>query len=151
MHAAHDSMVHPEHHMARIDAISGSFRRKHASGLRASICLLSALLTFTGAVPASPQSTDLIVEQKVLELPSYTTVAGATIKNVRIGWEAAGTLNADKSNAILITHFFTGTSHAFGRYSAGDKVAGYWDGLIGPGKLIDTNKYYVISSDTLVN
>jgi homoserine O-acetyltransferase len=94
---------------------------------------------------------DLIVEKKTFELPTYTTVAGQTIKNVKIGWEAAGTLNADKSNAILIAHFFSGTSHAFGKYAAGDKAPGYWDAIIGPGKAIDTNKYYVISSDTLVN
>jgi homoserine O-acetyltransferase len=94
---------------------------------------------------------DLIVEKKVFELPRYTTAANATIKNVRIGWEAAGTLNADKSNAVLITHFFSGTSHAFGKYAAGDSAAGYWDSIIGPGKPIDTNRYYVISSDTLSN
>ena len=84
-------------------------------------------------------------------MPSYTTVAGETIKSVKIGWEAAGTLNADKSNAILITHYFSGTSHAFGKYATSDKAAGYWDAIIGPGKAIDTNKYYVLSSDTLVN
>jgi len=124
---------------------------KRASINRASIYVLFALLTLAGAAPGYAQSADLIVEKKVFELPSYTTVAGATIRNVRVGWEAAGTLNADRSNAILITHFFSGTSHAFGRYNASDKVPGYWDSLIGPGKLIDTNKYYVISSDTLVN
>ena len=97
------------------------------------------------------QGVDLIVEKKTFAMPSYTTVAGATIKNVKIGWEAAGTLNADKSNAILITHFFTATSHAFGKYSKDDKAAGYWDYLMGPGKIVDTNKYYVLSSDTLVN
>src|SRR5262249_49371875 len=80
-----------------------------------------------------------------------TTVGGQTIKNVKIGWEAAGTLNADKSNAILVPHFFSATSHAMGKYSAADKVAGYWDAIIGPGKAIDTNKYYVISADTRVN
>jgi homoserine O-acetyltransferase len=100
---------------------------------------------------AVAQTGDLIVEKKTFELPSYTTAAGQTIKNVKIGWQAAGTLNADRSNAILITHFFSGTSHAFGKYKADDKTAGYWDSIIGPGKLIDTNKYYVISSDTLVN
>lgn len=97
------------------------------------------------------QGADLIVEKKTFAMPSYTTVAGATIKNVKIGWEAAGTLNADKSNAILVTHFFTATSHAFGKYSKDDKAAGYWDYLIGPGKIVDTDKYYVLSSDTLVN
>jgi homoserine O-acetyltransferase len=100
---------------------------------------------------AAAQGGDLIVEKKTFEMPSYTTVGGATIKNVKIGWEAAGTLNADKSNAILIGHFFSGTSHAFGKYAASDKAAGYWDAIVGPGKAVDTNKFYVISSDTLVN
>src|SRR5215475_6388090 len=112
----------------------------------------AALIVLLCAVPVAARAqTDLIVEKKTFELPSYTTAAGAAIKNVKIGWEAAGTLNADKSNAILITHFFSGTSHAFGKYAASDKAAGYWDGIIGPGKPVDTNKYYVLSSDTLVN
>src|SRR5215210_1916716 len=107
-------------------------------------------LAFVLAAAGSARSAELIVEKKTFELPSYTTVAGAMIKNIKIGWQAAGTLNANKSNAILITHFFSGTSHAFGKY-ADDDTAGYWDAIIGPGKLIDTNRYYVISSDTLVN
>lgn len=110
-----------------------------------------AVVALVGALPLAASAQDLIVEKKIFSLPSYTTVAGETIKDVTIGWQAAGTLNADKSNAILIPHFFSGTSHAFGKYAASDKVAGYWDSIIGPGKLIDTNKYYVISSDTLVN
>jgi homoserine O-acetyltransferase len=75
--------------------------------------------------PASAFPQDLMVEKKVFELPSYSTDGNATIKHLRIGWEAAGALNADKSNAILITHFFSGTSHAFGKYGAGDNAAGY--------------------------
>ncbi len=101
-------------------------------------------------VPGFAQQ-ELITEKKVFELPQYTTVNGATIKGVRIGWESYGTLNQDKSNAILVTHFFSGTSHAAGKYTAGDKAPGYWDAIIGPGKAIDTNKYFVLSSDTLVN
>ena len=101
--------------------------------------------------PLSAFAQDLIVEKKTFSMPSYTTVAGATIKNVKIGWELAGTLNADKSNAILVAHFFSGSSHAFGKYSKDDKAAGYWDYLVGPGKVVDTNKYFVLSSDTLVN
>jgi homoserine O-acetyltransferase/O-succinyltransferase len=93
----------------------------------------------------------LIVEKKVFEMPSLTTLGGKTIPNVRVGWQSAGTLNADRSNAILITHFFSGNSHAFGRYKPEDQAAGYWDAIIGPGKAIDTNRYFVLSSDTLVN
>ncbi len=118
-------------------------------------CRIGALVltTFLLLVPiaSNAQSDDVIVEKKTFELPSYTTVAGETIKSVKIGWESAGTLNADKSNAILITQYFSGTSHAFGKYTASDKAAGYWDAIIGPGKAVDTNKYYVLSSDTLVN
>jgi homoserine O-acetyltransferase/O-succinyltransferase len=115
------------------------------------VVVLAALSLGWAAVAARAQSGDLIVEKRTFELPSYTTVAGVTIKSVKIGWEAIGTLNADKSNAILVTHYFSGTSHAFGKYTAADQIAGYWDAIIGPDKAIDTNKYYVLSSDTLVN
>src|ERR1700752_2011568 len=110
-----------------------------------------AMSIFLVALPFAASAQDLIVEKKTFSMPSYKTEAGETIKDVKIGWQAAGTLNADRSNAILITHFFSGTSHAFGKYAASDRAAWYWDSLIGPGKLIDTDKYYVISSDTLVN
>src|SRR5262249_24881876 len=118
--------------------------------MRVRLCGLVVALLLS-PFTAFAQSGDLIVEKKTFELPSYTTLAGATIKQVKIGWESAGTPNADKSNAILVPHFFSGTSHAFGKYAARDAAAGYWDAIIGPGKPIDTNKYFVISSDTLVN
>lgn len=101
------------------------------------------------AMPAGAQ--DLIVEKQTFELPSYTTVGGRTIEGVTVGWEAYGTLNEAKDNVILVTHYFSGTSHAAGKYAPEDKAPGYWDAIIGPGKAIDTDKYYVISSDTLVN
>jgi homoserine O-acetyltransferase/O-succinyltransferase len=109
-----------------------------------------ALAAGLAATPALAQA-DLMTEKKTFEMPSYTTVGGGTIRNVRIGWESYGTLNQDRSNAVLITHFYSGTSHAAGKYKADEKTAGYWDSIIGPGKAIDTNKYFVLSSDTLVN
>lgn len=109
-----------------------------AAGLMA-LCLLPA------------QAQDLITKKQVFELPSFTTQSGRTLKGVKVGWESYGTLNADKSNAILICHFFSATGHAAGKYAESDKAAGYWDAIIGPGKAIDTNKYFVFSSDTLVN
>jgi homoserine O-acetyltransferase len=93
----------------------------------------------------------MIVEKKTFALPTFNTQSGRLIKNVRVGWESYGTLNADKSNAILITHYFSGTSHAAGKYAESDEFAGYWDALIGPGKTIDTDRYFVFSSDTLIN
>ncbi|HLW93322.1 MAG TPA: homoserine acetyltransferase, partial [Roseiarcus sp.] len=93
----------------------------------------------------------MIVAKKTFELPELQTTSGKTIKNVRVGWESYGTLNADKSNAILVCHFFRGTSHAAGKYVEGDPLPGYWDAIIGPGKAIDTERHFVFSSDTLVN
>ena len=93
----------------------------------------------------------LLVKKQVFELDQFKTQNQQTIAKVRVGWEAYGTLNADKSNVILITHYFSGTSHAAGKYQADDTAPGYWDAIIGPGKAIDTHKFYVISSDTLVN
>ena len=92
-----------------------------------------------------------LVKKQRFELASFTTQNGAELKQVQVGWEAYGQLNADKSNVILITHYFSGTSHAAGRYQAKDAAPGYWDAIIGPGKAIDTNRFYVISVDTLAN
>jgi homoserine O-acetyltransferase/O-succinyltransferase len=111
-----------------------------------------ALLTLVGALGGAPAvAYDGLVEKKVFELPSYTTVGGQTIGPVRIGWESYGTLNAAKDNAILIAHYFSGNSHAAGKYALEDKAAGYWDAIVGSGKAVDTDKWFVISSDTLVN
>lgn len=117
----------------------GSFGRRVAE------MAMIALMATTAAAQ------DMIVQKKTFEMPAYTTVSGGALKNVKVGWESYGTLNADKSNAILIPHFFSGTSHAAGKYKADDKLPGYWDYLIGPGKAIDTNKYFVMSVDSLVN
>jgi homoserine O-acetyltransferase len=92
-----------------------------------------------------------LVEKRVFTLERFTTLGGATLKNVRVGYETYGRLNAERSNAILVTHYFSGTSHAAGRYAASDPLPGYWDAIIGPGKAIDTDIYFVISSDTLTN
>ena len=100
---------------------------------------------------APAQAQHLIIKKQVFELASFTTQSGRALKNVKVGWESYGTLNADKSNAILICHFFSGNSHAAGKYAEAEKVAGYWDAIIGPGKAIDTSKYFVFSSDTLTN
>ena len=108
-----------------------------------------AMDLLNGGAPAAAQ--ELMTEKKVFTLPNFTTQSGRTLKDVKVGWESYGTLNADRSNAVLICHFFSGNSHAAGKYAATDAAAGYWDAIIGPGKAIDTNKYFVLSSDTLVN
>ncbi|HEY8102162.1 MAG TPA: homoserine O-acetyltransferase [Burkholderiaceae bacterium] len=96
-------------------------------------------------------SYDELVEKKTFTMPTYTTIGGKTIKNVKIGYETYGRLNAAGTNAIFIPHYFTGTSHAAGKYAATDPAPGYWDSIIGAGKPLDTDKYFIVSADTLVN
>lgn len=99
----------------------------------------------------APLQAEIIVKKNVFEMTDFVTFSGANIPQVKVGWESYGKLNQDKSNVILITHYFTGTSHAAGKYHKDDPQPGYWNSIIGPGKAIDTNKYFVLSVDTLVN
>jgi len=90
------------------------------------------------------------IEKHRLTIPDFNFLCGRTL-DIEIGYETYGRLNASGDNAILVCHFWTGTSHAAGRYSAADALPGWWDGLIGPGKTIDTDRYLVICPDMLSN
>lgn len=93
------------------------------------------------------------VEKKITNvtevLGEITLTSGKRLAPVHIAYETYGTLNADKSNAILIVHAFSGDSHAAGRYDSSDKNLGWWDAMIGPEKAFDTNQYFVICSNVL--
>ena len=111
----------------------------------------AALAAMALSVLVDANAYDGPVDKQVFTLPSYTTVQGKALKNIRVGYETYGKLNAAGDNAIFVAHFFSGTSHAAGRYQADEKTAGYWDAIIGPGKAIDTDEYFVLSADTLAN
>ena len=81
-------------------------------------------LAFALFVPAALAQPQLLTEKKFFTLPQYTTQGGKQIKNVRVGYETYGKLNASGDNAIFVAHFFSGTSHAAGRYKADEKAAG---------------------------
>jgi homoserine O-acetyltransferase len=102
-------------------------------------------------MPLPAASYDGPVEKTLFTLPSYTTVRRRTRRVGRVGYETYGRLNAAGDNAIFIPHFFSSTSHAAGRYKPTDAAPGYWDPIIGAGKPIDTDRYFVISADALAN
>ncbi len=108
-----------------------------------------SILLLLAAAPAFADG--LIVDKREFVSEDFTTFGGETIPEVRVGWEAYGELNEARDNVVLVTHYFSGSSHAAGRYHPDDPEPGYWDAVIGPGKAIDTDRYYVISVDTLVN
>jgi homoserine O-acetyltransferase len=117
--------------------------------MRHLVCGFALLVLLLSAAPGGAY--DSPVEKKTFAMPSYTTVGGQAIKNVRVGYETYGTLNGVGDNVILICHFYSGNSHAAGKYKASDAAPGYWDAIIGAGKPIDTDKFFVVSSDTLAN
>lgn len=84
---------------------------------------------------------------KKFDEPLYLE-SGRILKPYQIAYETYGELNSDSSNVIIITHALTGSHHAAGLYE-GDRKPGYWDSLIGDGKAIDTNKYFVIATNNI--
>ena len=75
--------------------------------------------------------------------------SGAVLPTFDLAYETYGTLNHDKSNAVLICHALSGTHHVAGKYSENDKYPGWWDNLVGPNKPLDTNKFFVIGVNNL--
>ena len=75
--------------------------------------------------------------------------SGGSLAQYDLVYETYGTLNADKSNAVLICHALSGNHHVAGIYSENDKYPGWWDNFIGPGKALDTNKFFVIGLNNL--
>jgi homoserine O-acetyltransferase len=71
---------------------------------------------------------------------------GGDLAQVAVAFETYGELNAKGDNAVLICHALTGSAHAAGRHRS-EEVPGWWDPLIGPGKAIDTRRYFVICSN----
>ena len=94
---------------------------------------------------------DHLVVKQVFTLPSFTTVGGDVLKDVRFGYEMYGELNAAKDNAILILPYFSGTGHAAGKFAETDQQPGYWDSIIGPGKPLDTDRFCIVAGDGLIN
>ena len=90
----------------------------------------------------------MVVDTHLARFDSISLASGATLTPVEVAWESWGTLNRDRSNAILIAHAFTGDAHAAGISHEGGKP-GWWDNMIGPGKAFDTDRFFVICSNVL--
>ncbi len=74
---------------------------------------------------------------------------GVRFGPITLAYETLGELNEKRSNAVFTLHAFSGDSHVAGYLSEEDKQPGWWDSMVGPGKAIDTNKYFVICSNIL--
>ena len=94
-----------------------------------------------------------IVEMKLFtfaEPPDEMVLeSGARVGPLTLAYETCGTLNEDKSNVILILHALSGDSHVAGYYTPKDEKPGWWDNMVGPGKGIDTDKYFIVCSNII--
>ncbi len=75
--------------------------------------------------------------------------SGAAIRDYHLSYEAYGRLNADKSNAVLICHALNASHHVAGEYAGQQGSEGWWDNMVGPGKPVDTDRFYVIGVNNL--
>jgi homoserine O-acetyltransferase len=80
---------------------------------------------------------------------ALTLQSGASVRDYTLAYETYGTLNADKSNAVLVCHALNASHHVAGVYEGQDKSEGWWDNMIGPGKPVDTNQFFVIGVNNL--
>jgi homoserine O-acetyltransferase len=76
-------------------------------------------------------------------------VRGGRLPSVRVAYETWGTLNAARDNAVLVLHALTGDSHVAGAPGPGHRTAGWWGDVVGPGRAIDTDRWFVIAPNML--
>ena len=98
----------------------------------------------TTDIVGSVGSVGIVTPQTFHFAEPLTLECNRTLPSFDLIFETYGTLNSDKSNAILICHALSGSHHAAGFHSDDDKKAGWWDNMIGPNKAIDTNQFFVV-------
>lgn len=94
-------------------------------------------------------SVGLVAAQSAHFDTPLTLKSGEVLPQYHLTYETYGELNADKSNAVLICHALSGNHHVAGKYKETDKAPGWWDNLVGPGRPLDTNKFFVIGVNNL--
>ncbi len=94
-------------------------------------------------------SAGIVSAQRATFDTPLTFRSGAVLPRYELVYETYGTLNADKSNAILVCHALSGHHHVAGYYADDPKNVGWWDNMIGPGKPVDTGKFFVIGVNNL--
>jgi homoserine O-acetyltransferase len=81
--------------------------------------------------------------------PLISLKSGAELPGFELVFETYGTLNAEANNAVLVCHALSGSHHVAGRYADEPENVGWWDNLVGPGKPLDTNRFFVVGVNNL--
>lgn len=92
---------------------------------------------------------DPVADRRFADLGPLDLELGGHVPAVRLAYETWGTLDSPKSNAVLVLHALTGDAHVHGAAGPGQPTPGWWDGLIGPGRPLDTDRVYVVAANVL--
>jgi len=103
----------------------------------------------TDGRPPGANSVGVVTAQKAHFDTPLACKCGAVLDSYDLVYETYGTLNAAKSNAVLVCHALSGTHHVAGYYADDPNNIGWWDNLVGPGKPLDTNRFFVIGVNNL--
>ncbi|HOE42890.1 MAG TPA: homoserine O-acetyltransferase [Rhodoferax sp.] len=101
-------------------------------------------------MPLATLNTDMIATPQSMPFTAALPLrSGASLRDYSLSFETYGTLNASRTNAVLVCHALNASHHVAGVYAGQDKSEGWWDNMIGPGKPLDTDKFFVIGINNL--
>lgn len=108
-------------------------------------------LDYTGSPPASGawREGDPVGERLFVDIGGFRTESGVELPSVTVAYQTWGTLAPDGANAVYVAHALTGDSHVTGEAGPGHATAGWWSGLVGPGRPIDTDRWFVVCANVL--
>lgn len=122
-----------------------------ADAVPASIVTEARALSLAGRAPATGawREGDPVGERRFVQLGDVPLESGRVLPSARIAYEQWGTLSPARDNAILILHALTGDSHVIGPAGPAHPSAGWWPGIVGPGRAIDTDRWFVVAPNVL--
>jgi homoserine O-acetyltransferase len=97
----------------------------------------------------APDSVGLVAPQTLHFDAPLRLTSGGVLSSYDLVYETYGTLNAERDNAILVCHALSGNHHLAGYHSMDDRKPGWWENIVGPGKTVDTNRFFVVCCNNL--
>ena len=106
-------------------------------------------MTRTETQKRNANGVGIVIPQRFQATGDFPLQCGEALHDIELVYETYGALNGARSNAVLICHALSGNHHAAGYHSADDAKPGWWDSCIGPGKAVDTGRFFVVSPNNL--